>query len=405
MMVHAGLGVGLDGDGAGLDVAHHRAAGDHLHALRGFDVAFEFARDGDLVGADAAGLLVERALGALAAVGLTADDVRGYGKAAIAGLTIQDWGVTYDEVEHCYDRFEYLCGVSGKAGNLNGVIQPGGDPFEGPRGWTLLMTLVFLASVLVAIAANLLIGLREGLEATLIVSILLAHVTRLGRTDQRRSIWLGTVTAVLLAFSIGIGLQLTSSTLSESAAELFAGSMGLATVGLVTWMIFWMAKRARAIRGQLEHEVESALSGSGVALAVLAFVSVIREGLETALFLWTGITATGGADDRTPVVGASLGLAAAMLIGVGLYRGALKVDLAKLFRWSGAALVVVHHWNQTGTGNDRKQYERCKGRNAVINCKKDADPIASVLIGCTRWIGRVEEIASDDRRRVDPHDE
>lgn len=189
--------------------------------------------------------------------------------------------------------------------------------------------------------ANFLIGLREGLEATLIVSILLAHVTRLGRLDQRRQIWAGTLAAITVSFAIGISLQLTSNELSDSAEELFAGTMGIATVALVTWMIFWMASRSRALRGQLEREVESALTGSGAALAVLAFVSVIREGLETALFLWSGITATSGGSSVTPVIGALLGLSAAALLGVGLYRGALRVDIGKLFRWSGAALVVV----------------------------------------------------------------
>ena len=103
--------------------------------------------------------------------------------------------------------------------------------------------------------ANFLIGLREGLEASLIVSILLAHVTRLGRTDQRRWIWGGTGLAVLVAFGVGIGLELTSGELSDAAAELFAGSMGLLTVGLVTWMIFWMKRSARTISADLKSKL------------------------------------------------------------------------------------------------------------------------------------------------------
>lgn len=189
--------------------------------------------------------------------------------------------------------------------------------------------------------ANFLIGLREGLEAALIVSILLAHVVRVGRAELARYLWIGTGSAIAAAFGFGALLEITSAELSDSAEELFAGSMGVITVALITWMIFWMAKRSRYLKQHLEGEVDSAMAGNPWTLGLIAFVAVIREGLETALFLWTGIKSTVAGDDRTPFVGATLGLLAAVALGVALYRGALTVDLRKLFRWSGAALIVV----------------------------------------------------------------
>lgn len=189
--------------------------------------------------------------------------------------------------------------------------------------------------------ANYLIGLREGLEAALIVSILLAYVVR---TDQRqyiKPIWIGTSLATALAMGTGALLQVTSTSLDDEAQELFAGATSLVAVGLITWMIFWMAARARHLRTELESSVEKAIAGGAVTLAVMAFVAVIREGLETALFLWTGITATSNGDATPALAGAILGLATAVVIGIGLYKGAISIDLRAMFRWSGMALVVV----------------------------------------------------------------
>ena len=192
-----------------------------------------------------------------------------------------------------------------------------------------------------AMFANYLIGLREGLEAALIVSILLAYVVR---TDQRqyiKPIWIGTALATALSLATGALLQITSSSLSDSAQQMFAGVTSLVAVGLITWMIFWMAARARHLRAELESSVEKAIAGGAVTLAVMAFVAVIREGLETALFLWTGITATSTGDATPALAGAILGLATAVVIGVGLYKGAITIDLRAMFRLSGIALVVV----------------------------------------------------------------
>lgn len=189
--------------------------------------------------------------------------------------------------------------------------------------------------------ANYLIGLREGLEAALIVSILLAYVVRIERREYIKPIWLGTAVAVALAFGTGALLQITSTSLDDTAQELFAGVTSLVAVGLITWMIFWMAARARHIRAELESGVDKAIAGGSTTLAVMAFVAVIREGLETALFLWTGITSTSVGNATPALAGAILGLGTAVVVGIGLYKGAISVDLRAMFRWSGIALVIV----------------------------------------------------------------
>jgi len=187
--------------------------------------------------------------------------------------------------------------------------------------------------------ANFLIGLREGIEAALIVSILVAYVVKLGQQHLLPRLWAGVVLAIALSVGFAALLAITSNELSERAEQIFAGTTSLAAVALITWMIFWMAKRARFIKGQLQGDVDAALEKGSWALAIIAFVAVIREGLETALFLYAGISASGGTSE--PVIGALLGLLAAVIIGVIIYRGAVSLDLAKLFRWTGFALIIV----------------------------------------------------------------
>ena len=189
--------------------------------------------------------------------------------------------------------------------------------------------------------ANFLIGLREGLEAALIVSILLAYLSRLGRPDLRRAVWSGVAMAVLLAVGTGAVLQMLNAELEDEAQEAFAGVMSVVAVGLVTWMVLWMATRARTLRADLEGRMDRALEGGALSLGAIAFVAVIREGLETALFLWSGATSTGNGDVVVPLLGALLGLACATFLGWMLYRGALRLNLGLLLRWSGAALVVI----------------------------------------------------------------
>ena len=187
--------------------------------------------------------------------------------------------------------------------------------------------------------ANFLIGLREGLEAALIIAILVAYVVKLDQRQLLPRLWAGVALAVVLSLGAGALLTFTTASLSDTAAEVFAGVTSLAAVGLITWMIFWMARNARAIKAHLHGEVDRALTRSGWALAVVAFFAVIREGLETALFLWAGMQSSG--EQVAPTIGAVLGLALAVGLGVLMYLGAVRLDLSRLFFWTGIALVVI----------------------------------------------------------------
>lgn len=187
--------------------------------------------------------------------------------------------------------------------------------------------------------ANALIGLREGLEASLVVSILVAYLVRTGRRDALPRIWVGVGGAVVLSLLAGAVLTFTAAALSFRAQELLGGTLSIVAVGFVTWMVFWMKRTARSLKGQLEGRVDVALGAGGAALAVVAFVAVAREGLETALFLWAAAQASGSG--ASPIVGAALGLAASVLLAYLLYRRAVTLDLAKFFLVSGSLLIVV----------------------------------------------------------------
>ncbi|MFM8894820.1 MAG: iron uptake transporter permease EfeU [Actinomycetales bacterium] len=187
--------------------------------------------------------------------------------------------------------------------------------------------------------ANFLIGLREGLEAALDVAILVASLFRIDQRALLPRLWAGVGLAIGLSLVAVAALQITGSALSDAAAEAFAGVMSLVAVGLITWMIFWMAANARALKAHLHGEVDQALARGSWALALVAFFAVGREGLETALFLWTGMRASG--ETVAPVIGAVLGLATAIVLGFLIYAGAVRLNLSRLFFWTGIGLVVI----------------------------------------------------------------
>ncbi|MEV6548057.1 iron uptake transporter permease EfeU [Streptomyces sp. NPDC051597] len=189
---------------------------------------------------------------------------------------------------------------------------------------------------------NYLIGLREGLEASLVVCILVAYLVKTGHREALRPIWIGVSVAVLVALGFGAGLEFGSQEMTFKAQEALGGSLSVVAVCLVTWMVFWMRRTARFLKSELQGKLDAALRLGTGALVATAFLAVGREGLETSLFVWTSVHAAGSDSGNTdPLIGALLGLATAVFLGWLFYRGALKINLAKFFTWTGAMLVVV----------------------------------------------------------------
>lgn len=188
------------------------------------------------------------------------------------------------------------------------------------------------------VAESLLITLREGVEAALIVAIVLAAVRRGGRPELRRWVWLGTGAAVALSVVIGLVLRLTVDDLAGVARQRTFAVVCLAAAGLLTWMLFWMRAHARSLRGELEGRVEAALGQSALALAGVAFLSVAREGLETALFM---VSRAGTSGPAEVLAGGLAGLAIACAIGVAVYHGSRAVPMRAFFQVTGVLIVVV----------------------------------------------------------------
>jgi high-affinity iron transporter len=187
--------------------------------------------------------------------------------------------------------------------------------------------------------ANYLIGLREGLEASLVIGILIAYIVRTGRRDLLGAVWIGIGIATTVSLGLGAALTLGPRGLGFTAKETIGGSLSIAAVGLITWMIFWMAKTARFLKRHLEDGLEKAIALGKGAIIAMALLAVGREGLETALFLWAGIQAAGSTS--APITGAVLGLATAIALGYLIYRGAVRINLRVFFQWTGLFLIVV----------------------------------------------------------------
>ncbi|MFD5544566.1 iron uptake transporter permease EfeU, partial [Streptomyces sp. NPDC127079] len=186
---------------------------------------------------------------------------------------------------------------------------------------------------------SFLIGLREGLEAGLIVSILVATLVRAGARNRLPQVWTGVLAAIALALSFGAVLTFTAASLSATAQEAFGGTLSVIAVAFVTAMVFWMRRSARSLSGEIKEKVTGALAmGSGV-LVVTSFLAVGREGLETALFLWT--TAQAAGESAGPLAGAGIGLVLAAGLCWGLYRRVLRINLTKFFTCTGVVLIVI----------------------------------------------------------------
>jgi len=191
------------------------------------------------------------------------------------------------------------------------------------------------------LTTGFLIGLREGVEAALIVAIVLAYVVRTGNGRHIPKIWLGSGAAIILSVALGLVIFNTVGAFEEPYEQLFEGSAMLLAAVVVTWMLFWMRRQSMNLRGELQAAIDRVLSeGTAWGLAVLAFTAVIREGVETALFL-AGQATSADTGAGSVLVGAILGLGVAVLIGWGFYRGSRAIDLRRFFRWTGIALVFI----------------------------------------------------------------
>ena len=187
---------------------------------------------------------------------------------------------------------------------------------------------------------NALIGLREGLEAALVVVILIAFLVKTDRRWALRYVWIGVGAAVALSVVIGAVLTFGTSGLDDRTAELVGGLASLLAVVLVTGMIFWMRSVGRRFAGELTGKLDRALDAGPFAIAAVAFLGVGREGLESALFFYATVESA-GETGIAPALGWVVGIGAAVALGIAIYLGAVRIDLARFFRWTGVGLVIV----------------------------------------------------------------
>lgn len=187
--------------------------------------------------------------------------------------------------------------------------------------------------------SNFLIGLREGLEASLVVGILVAYLVSTGRRAELPAVWTGVTTAIVISIGFSALLTFGPRGLTFEAQEAIGGGLSLVAVGFLTWMIFWMQRFSRYLKSELHTRVDGTQNERGSLLVVVAALAVGREGLETSLFLWSAARATGSTWD--PIVGGLLGITVAVVMGVLTYTGALRINLRRFFNWTGVGLIVI----------------------------------------------------------------
>jgi high-affinity iron transporter len=203
--------------------------------------------------------------------------------------------------------------------------------------------------------ASFLLSLREGIEAALLIGIVLGALHKLNRSKMAPAVWYGTLSAVGVSIITGVLLTTFGLSLEGAAEQIFEGVAMLLAASVLTWMIFWMNRQGRSIKGELEAGVNRATSTGGVrALFGLAFLAVVREGIELALFL---TAATFASEPQSTVLGALLGLGVAILLGWGLFASTVRLNLRRFFQVTGFLLVLfaaglvahgVHEFNEVG---------------------------------------------------------
>ena len=203
--------------------------------------------------------------------------------------------------------------------------------------------------------ASFLLSLREGIEAALIIGIVLGALRKLNRSEMTPAVWYGALSAILVSLTTGVLLTAFGLGLEGAAEQIFEGIAMLLAATVLTWMIFWMNRQARSIKGELEAGVNQATSTGGTrTLFSLAFLAVVREGIELALFL---TAATFASDLQSTLLGTLLGLGAAIFLGWGLFASTRRLNLRRFFQVTGVLLILfaaglvahgVHEFNEVG---------------------------------------------------------
>ncbi|CAB4529706.1 unannotated protein [freshwater metagenome] len=234
--------------------------------------------------------------------------------------------------------------------------------------------------------STLLVALREGLEASLIIGILVAYIVR---TDRRKSLpflWLGVGLAVALSLILGAFLTFTSTQLSPAGEEVFAGTSSITAVVLVTWMVFWMKNNARQLRDSLHAKVDTSAAMGNIGLVAAAFFAVAREGLETALFIYSNFKTV--SSDTGPTLGLVIGLTLAVILGITIYRQSIKINLGKFFTITGTALIVIAAGVLSYAVHEFQEFGAIPGEGMYAwNWTGGADSVIDTLLSGTIGIG------------------
>lgn len=234
--------------------------------------------------------------------------------------------------------------------------------------------------------AGFLLSLREGLEAALIIGVLLGTLNKLGQPEYRKTVWLGAVLAMIISVLAGLGLNILGASFEGRAEEIFEGVAMLSAAAILTWVILWMGRQSQDIKERLKSNIKLAVSNRNrLALFALSFLAVIREGIELAFFL--GAVSL-DADGREVLIGAGLGLAAVGVIGVLLFRSLVQLDLARFFRVTSFILVFfaaglvahgVHEFNEVGL--IPPIIEHLWDINHILNEKSTLGELLKTLVG------------------------